>query len=1072
MISSHNSTTGTVPTKIMPPHLKMVLERRRCFQQINTALSKPIVWVSAPAGAGKTTLVASYASAMNLPTLWYSCDERDIDAAVFFSYMQKALTIYNPDKYWILPDFASDGSKDIITFSILYFEQLFEHLKFPCLLVIDDYHKVPAESALHTVFIKGLYQLPEGINVVFTSRNDPPPPFVNFQAKRKLSAIGFDDIRFDLEETAALIKNTTELLVQNDLIDRLYTKTNGWVTGLVLALSQIDRTKTAAEFNESALDEMLFKYFSEEIYNPLPDDIKELLLKTAWLPIFTLEMAAKIAPNGHKILTDSRYFITEKCTDNRVTYAFQSIFRDFLLHQSDGDEAALHALNVLEEHGYIEETAALIIKLGKVESGRWERLENLITTHGQNLIDKGRHTIVDNWLTSLPPEVMQLHPWLLYWQGLNKMYLTPEDSRQILEHAYIIFKKSGAHDGQLSVLCAIVKTIIVEGKDFHPLDYWIAEFEGTLLEGYKCIESDKDRENTVASVFAALVFRQPENIGIDYWLVETEKIVLHSKHIENRIFAGYTVIMYYLWSGLIYKAGVIVDVLSYPARQTKTYPALRLTYLLAEALYFYYKLSSKDALNSVNEGLMIAQQTDMHFMEAALLGVSVYISLAAGDDTTAQVCLTKISPYRDTPQSNSPIYHQLTSLVELSNGALSSAIEHAKRNVALVQKSGCLFMLGVNKYFLAYVLAEAGKHDESMQVLSDIERIAVTTKSELFDYLILAAKSLIYLKTNDIPRFTDMFNKSVMSTERSGIKIFLPLNKSVASVCKTLLKGKTHVERVRELITLHSITTDDHRIVSFPWELKIYTLGQFKILRDGNIVHFTGKPHRTPLTLLKAIISLGGKCVNSLELSDLLWAESDGDAAYSALYTTLHRLRKILGSTDYVQATNGNLYLDQRLCWVDIWALDAIVWEIYEIAENGGVTAVEDIIAAFLRMVSIYKGDFNLESQDEELAAHLRGRLKYKFINCCLDAGDFLEKSDKLEEAIECYKKSLLVYPAEEMFYQKIMRCKKSMGQDIEAAAVYNLCRDTLLSILGKEPSQMTKSIYKSIIKKYRSVQT
>ncbi|MBF0517967.1 MAG: hypothetical protein HQK97_12815, partial [Nitrospirae bacterium] len=805
----------------------------------------------------------------------------------------------------------------------------------------------------------------------------------------------------------------------------------------------------------TAVNQSLYDYFSAEVFNALPEDTKEFLLKTAWLPEFTAAMADQLAPHAIKahILTGS-YFFTEHLTDAGVTYTCHTMFRDFLLRQSKDhygqrwQEIALQAADVMEEHGRIEESAALAAK-----SGNWKRLEKLILTHAQNLIDEGRCAVVDGWLSILPREIVQLHPWLMYWQGLAGTRSHRQDSRKTLVCAFELFKQSNDTEGQLTALCAIIKAIVLEGRDYQPLERWIAKFEGALFEGYKCIGSDINRQSTVVSIFAALVFGQPDNIGLDYWLVEAERIVLYSKHTETRLFAGYSVIMYYLWTGFTHKAGVIVDVLSLPVRQMTVPPALRLTYLTAEALYFYYKLSLKDALKTIDEGLLAAEQTGLHHMDAAFLGVSVQISLAIGDAQAADVYLKRILPYVDTHESYASLYYQLSALTECSKGAHSSAIEYARRSTELVRQLGCQFMLGLNQYHLAYCLAQSGRYTESTLVLNDIQRLAASTKSELFEYLISAVKTLIYLKTDDKHMITEMFNWSANLAQRSGIKHFLPLNLSVAAVTTALLEGKAHLERVKELITLHSITTSDYTIEAFPWSMKIYTMGHFEVFQEGSSVAFAGKPHKMPLALLKAIIAFGGKSANSIVLSDLLWPDSDGDLAMKSLFTTLYRLRKILGNYDYVQITNGNLSLDPRHCWLDIWAFDAIVDDIYNKRQNGGINELEAITTLLCRMFSIYKGNFSLEGQNTDLEERMIGKLKCKLITCCIDAGEFLEKSKKYEHAIECYRKASMVYPSEEIFYQKLMRCKKRIGQDLEAILTYDMCKETLLSTTGYEPS-------------------
>jgi ATP/maltotriose-dependent transcriptional regulator MalT len=157
-------------------------------------------------------------------------------------------------------------------------------------------------------------------------------------------------------------------------------------------------------------------------------------------------MANKIAPNEQtgKILAEKNkeFFFIEKYTGNDVIFGYHDLFRDFLVKQSKDyygchlDAVISQAADILEEHGYIEESAERILKIKN-----WGRFEELIFKHVQNLIDDGKHTLVDNWFSVVPDECMQEHPWLLFWQGVNKMYLNPDDSRRILETAYRIFKK-------------------------------------------------------------------------------------------------------------------------------------------------------------------------------------------------------------------------------------------------------------------------------------------------------------------------------------------------------------------------------------------------------------------------------------------------------------------------------------------------------------------------------------------------------------------------------------------------------------------------------------------------------
>ena len=107
-----------------------------------------------------------------------------------------------------------------------------------------------------------------------------------------------------------------------------------------------------------------------------------------------------------------------------------------------------------------------------------------------------------------------------------------------------------------------------------------------------------------------------------------------------------------------------------------------------------------------------------------------------------------------------------------------------------------------------------------------------------------------------------------------------------------------------------------------PWPIKIFALGRFEVLRNDQPLRFSRKVQRKPLALLKALITLGGREVREDVLMDTLWPDAEGDAARVALTSALHRLRGLLDCDGAVVRQEGQLSLDDRFCWVDVWAVE------------------------------------------------------------------------------------------------------------------------------------------------------
>ena len=172
-------TEGLAPiAKITRPRIRGVFPRERLFGLLDETRKYPVTWISAPAGSGKTTLVASYLEDNKIPCLWYQVDEGDADIATFFNYLGMAARKAAPQKRKPLPLFTPEYLQGISTFTLRYFENLFSRLKPPSILVLDNYQTVPAESNFHEVINHGISTIPDGINVFVISRHDLPPALV------------------------------------------------------------------------------------------------------------------------------------------------------------------------------------------------------------------------------------------------------------------------------------------------------------------------------------------------------------------------------------------------------------------------------------------------------------------------------------------------------------------------------------------------------------------------------------------------------------------------------------------------------------------------------------------------------------------------------------------------------------------------------------------------------------------------------------------------------------------------------------------------------------------------------
>src|SRR5215813_7905535 len=144
--------------KTTRPTLAQTLARPRLFRLLDQAARRPVTWVWAVPGAGKTTMVASYLAARRKRALWYQIDAGDADAATFFYYLGSAA----PKRGRPLPLLTAEYRQGLAVFTRRFFRELYSRLPAPFTLVFDNYQDVPADPQLHDVIAEAIAEIPEG----------------------------------------------------------------------------------------------------------------------------------------------------------------------------------------------------------------------------------------------------------------------------------------------------------------------------------------------------------------------------------------------------------------------------------------------------------------------------------------------------------------------------------------------------------------------------------------------------------------------------------------------------------------------------------------------------------------------------------------------------------------------------------------------------------------------------------------------------------------------------------------------------------------------------------------------
>ena len=184
-----------------------LVPRPRLTERLDEALGRGLVLVCAPAGYGKTVLLAGWAQRARPAAAWLSLDGGDNDPARFWRHALAALDRVCPGIGALVGPLpgpsASARFEPLVT--ALINELAAGHDGDEVLLVLDDYHMIGAQE-VHASVDFLLEHRPENLQLIVASRSDPPLALARLRARGQLAEVRAADLRFTAAEAATLLR--------------------------------------------------------------------------------------------------------------------------------------------------------------------------------------------------------------------------------------------------------------------------------------------------------------------------------------------------------------------------------------------------------------------------------------------------------------------------------------------------------------------------------------------------------------------------------------------------------------------------------------------------------------------------------------------------------------------------------------------------------------------------------------------------------------------------------------------------------------------------------------------------
>ncbi len=408
-----------IKTKLFMPRIPSDWVRRpRLIDQVESGLTIRLTLVSAPAGYGKTTLIADGLHNARIPVGWLSLDTSDNDPTLFWTYFVAALQTIHPgigkpalsmlqspqppSAEWLLATLINEIAEVPADFA----------------LVLDDYHEIDNQS-IHDSISRLVDRMPPQMHLFITTRADPPLPLARLRARDHMRELRAADLRFTLAETTEYLNDLMRLGLSRTNVKTVEDRSEGWITGLRIAALSMRTTDDVSAFVDSfgGGTHHIFDYLIEEIVNRQPPEIREFLLRTSILDRLTGPLCDGITgrDDSQEILEDleRKNLFVVPLDDNRHWYRYHVLFSDLLRAQMIGQKPDLISeLHAKASQWFEGEGLTVEAVNHAMVSQDFDRVVELIEPLVMTMVAQNKHATVLRWLSKIPDDLAAGHPWL------------------------------------------------------------------------------------------------------------------------------------------------------------------------------------------------------------------------------------------------------------------------------------------------------------------------------------------------------------------------------------------------------------------------------------------------------------------------------------------------------------------------------------------------------------------------------------------------------------------------------------------------------------------------------------
>ncbi len=790
-----------IKTKLFIPPLRVErVARPRLLELLDAGCQRSLTLVSAPAGFGKTTLLASWAAYTKLPVAWFSIDEGDNDPVRFVSYVIAALdSILSTELSEQFQTYTQSFQPSVQPTLI----QLINHVakeRDPFVFILDDYQFIHSLD-VHRVVEFLLDNAPACMHLVIATRSDPPISLALLRGRDQLVEIRMSDLRFSFEESNDFLRQVMSVYLSSEDVSALDARTEGWIAGLQMAalairtvasqstkeVNAMDSGQTVSRFVKtfSGSNRYILDYLVEEVISRHPEAIRRFLLQTSIAERFSGPLCDAItegkgSQNILEELEKENLFLVPLDSE-RQWYRYHHLFAELLRFKledilSKGSESDKEGLPGLEE---LHLRTANWFEKNKlygeavrhfIAAKKYDQAAALIEARAIPMVFiTGQSYTLQEWLAKLPADLFHSRPhlnivnaWSLIMQ--NRFAAASEQ----LEKTWLIVKEREDEDkSSLIGEIALIRGVLAELSN---RDVTVMR-EQALLAWEKLPQNDLMLRSLAGWLLGASYYWDGDTRNAEKYFLQVIPLCREAgnTYITLVTIADFSTVL--CEQGKFREAYQLLLQTQQEMSSANLQPNPRLGQLFINSSKILLQWNRlEEAENHLDLGIDLTSKDTLE--EILYYGISImpYLRLAQGKREEAiqlaQECLDRLETY-PLPYLPSAIRSNLIQFwIRVGD---RDRIEEWLGECEL-HPGGAILYLNEGIYMsLAKILMWKGQPEDALKILSELYAFAESRDRRGKIFYIMALQALAYKQINDSNRALETLEGSLRLVKSEGI---------------------------------------------------------------------------------------------------------------------------------------------------------------------------------------------------------------------------------------------------------------------------------------------------------------